>query len=576
MAFIDQVQDLTSLTVSDNDELSQFLKDGVLDVTSRWLAIKPQDVELFGRETSEQTSNGSLNLNGARIISVIREDGVTSNNWRACRKISPSQQYLVTDEESLSFASKFNPAYMVADAGKISVFPAPGSDPNAFKAYYVNKDPVNSSGSALIHSHDDILYFPIDKVYLVVMYAGMRLLHASMGATTITDLSVTAVPPDAPSAPSFTVSTITEGTVSAGSVASVTVGTSTTVATVVIAAPTVHSNTVPSYTDLSISTADSVARVAFNDYWTLADFGDGDPGTTVVTAVPPDVPILGTGLPTYEVSSTSVGSGTIDDEIAKMLSYIETDEDVELANAKAGEITLRLKRALEKFNSDVAEYKTENEGELARYSTEINAYTADVNAQVQEYTQKLQRYSAELNTVYQAWAKTESDNLQLFQIEIQNELNNFNEANAVYQAALKEEAQNLQVAAGRVQQQAQIEIQEVMKQADVDMADAQKEADLNLQASIQNTANALKADIESNAKTLEKDIQEYANTLGKYGAEIQAYQAEVGTQIQEYTQNLQADGIGYQWLQDQYAKLKAEYDQAFMIAAPKQQQQVRA
>ena len=86
MAFIDQVQDLTSLTASDTDELSQFLKDGVIDVTSRWLAIRPQDVELFGRETSEQTSNGSLNLNGARIISVIREDGVTSNNWRACRK----------------------------------------------------------------------------------------------------------------------------------------------------------------------------------------------------------------------------------------------------------------------------------------------------------------------------------------------------------------------------------------------------------------------------------------------------------------------------------------------------------
>ena len=52
---------------------------------------------------------------------------------------------------------------MIGDAGKISVFPTPGSDPNAFKAYYVNKDPVNSSGSALIHSHDDILYFPNDK-----------------------------------------------------------------------------------------------------------------------------------------------------------------------------------------------------------------------------------------------------------------------------------------------------------------------------------------------------------------------------------------------------------------------------
>ena len=197
MAFIDQVQDLTSLTVSDTDELSQFLKDGVLDVTNRWLAIRPQDIELFGRESSETTSNASLNLNGARIISVIREDG-TNNQWRNCRKISPALQYDVTDVDSLHYASKTNPAYMIGDAGKISVFPTPGSDPNAFKAYYVNKDPVNSSGSALIHSHDDILYFPIDKVYLVVMYAGIRSLHAAMGATTITDLTVTAVPPDVP------------------------------------------------------------------------------------------------------------------------------------------------------------------------------------------------------------------------------------------------------------------------------------------------------------------------------------------------------------------------------------------
>jgi hypothetical protein len=29
--------------------------------------------------------------------------------------------------------------------------------------------------------------------------------------------------------------------------------------------------------------------------------------------------------------------------------------------------------------------------------------------------------------------------------------------------------------------------------------------------------------------------------------------------------------MGYQWLQDQYTRLKAEYDQAFIMAAPKPQ-----
>ena len=101
--FETRVEGLTQLTMGTDpapstSELTEFLKDGVLDVTNRWLAMKPQDIELFGRESSETTSNASLNLNGARIISVIREDG-TNNQWRNCRKISPALQYDVTNEE---------------------------------------------------------------------------------------------------------------------------------------------------------------------------------------------------------------------------------------------------------------------------------------------------------------------------------------------------------------------------------------------------------------------------------------------------------------------------------------------
>ena len=58
--FQEQVQDLTSLTVSDTDELSQFLKDGVIDVTNRCIAVRPQDAYHFQRESDETTSNNSL------------------------------------------------------------------------------------------------------------------------------------------------------------------------------------------------------------------------------------------------------------------------------------------------------------------------------------------------------------------------------------------------------------------------------------------------------------------------------------------------------------------------------------
>ena len=586
MAFLDQVQDLTSLTVSDNDELSQFLKDGVLDVTSRWLAVKPQDVELFARESSEQTSNASLHLNGAKIVSVIREDGVTSNNWRPCRKISSAQQYLVTDTESLSFASKFNPAYMIGNNGQISVFPAPGADPNAFKVYYVNNDPEDKGGTNLIYSHSDIGYFPDDKVYLVVMYAGMKLLQANMGATTITDLSVTAVPPDVPSLSSITFSSLDSAIDSS--------------LTAVAAGGTLGSATLPTYTKPTITT-----RVGFNSYWVIGDFPDSDPGALSITAVPPDVPSLSSitfssidsavdATLVAAATSTTLGgtatAPTYDTSVATSAlteanNFIDSDEDVELANAKLAEVQALMQDELNDFNKEniafqagmqeaMAEFQSgnqiaisnaersqnrqlqnsiqdakviqDNNGQLIqKFSAELQEYQAEVSAQVQEYTQKFQRYTLELNTVFQAWQKTESDSLQQYQTDIQNELNEFNLENAKYQASMQE-------AMGEFQSQNQMNI-------------ANAERSQNRQ--LQNSINDMKVIFDTNSQLIQK-----------FSAELQEYQAEVGAQVQEYTQNLQADGIGYQWLQDQYAKLKAEYDTAFMIAAPKQQpqQQVRA
>ena len=100
MAFRDQVEDLTSLSVSDTAELSQFLKDGVIDVTSRWLAIKPQDASMFMRISSESTSQAGISAPSTKVISVIRESG-TNDDWRKCRIISPDLQSRVTDENSL-------------------------------------------------------------------------------------------------------------------------------------------------------------------------------------------------------------------------------------------------------------------------------------------------------------------------------------------------------------------------------------------------------------------------------------------------------------------------------------------
>ena len=187
-----QVNGITNLSIGSGsthpsrDELSQFLKDAVIDITNKSIEFSSSNIKKYITESSEATSNSSLDLNGARIISVIRESGV-DNNWRECTEISPELQYEVTDVESMHYASSFNPVYMVETNGTISVFPAPGSNPNAFKAYYVNNVPQDKGGSALIYSHSDIKYFDDSQVYLVVIYAAIKSLEAKLASYTIDD-----------------------------------------------------------------------------------------------------------------------------------------------------------------------------------------------------------------------------------------------------------------------------------------------------------------------------------------------------------------------------------------------------
>jgi len=671
MAFIDQVQDLTSLTVSDNDELSQFLKDGVIDVTNRWLLVRPQDISIFSRESAETTSNGSLDINGAQIISVIRENG-TNNQWRACRQIFPAEQYDVTDTESLSYASKYNPAFMIGDNGQISVFPTPSSTTDAFKVYHVNNVPVDKSGTALIHSHSDIGYFADDKVYLVIMYAGIKLIHATLAAKsapsvpvsqvlptlnitatdptaislttvnynpviasastvltsltaptytkptmvlgaapTITDLSVTVVPPDAPSNPS----------ISSPGVATVTIG---------------SLGTEPTLTSTTLTT-----RVALSGY--TSGLSETDPGVFSVTAVPPDVPAQTTSLPTYEEADASISDGSIEAEISKLQDYIEDEEDVELATAKVAEINTRFQRASEEFNNKIKQWQTENSGESQRYQAEVQEYQADVGAQVQEYTQKLQHYSTELNTAYQAWAKTESDSLQQYQLDIQANLNEFNEDNAIYQSTVQEAIQNATIAAQEAQKEGDLTLQAAIQDytlelqkyqaeyagytaevgaqvqeyqqnlaGDIQVWQAERSTDLQKygsdiqnelnefnkenasfgyevkkaladaqstnQVALQNGSQEARDAIENNnaqVQRFQSMAQHYATQVNedvqKYTVQVQALTADIQASVAEHGAELQGTQAEYQWLQDQYTRLKAEYDQAFMIAAPKQQ-----
>ena len=148
-------------------ELDQFLKDGVIDVTRRTLAIAPQESFKFQRSTTSDSQG--VSVGGAQIVTVMREASADGSS------------------SSLYFASIYNPVYVIENNNTINVYPVPSSS-NGMKIIYINEEPRDiTNNAALVHTHENIKYFPNDKVYLVVIYAAIKCLEAKMADYTITE-----------------------------------------------------------------------------------------------------------------------------------------------------------------------------------------------------------------------------------------------------------------------------------------------------------------------------------------------------------------------------------------------------
>ena len=379
-----QVQGLTSLSVGTTPttgELTEFLKDGVNDVTNRWLAVKPQDIEGFQRESSIIDSNSGLYVGGAKIISVIREAGADGSSdgstaWEICRKIPASMQSRVVDTESLDFASKYNPVYTIDDNGRVNVYPVASSN-NGYKVFYVNNVPTDETNSAsLTYAHSDIKYFPKDKVYLVVIYAGIKSLQANLGAMGISTFSLSASAPVAiPGNPS----------ISGGSVAPITID---ALPTAPVYTPPVITTTGSDSTTLDLTKLDTAS-------WTAADYDFDDEN------IDP--------LKWFQLAG----------------DFIQNEEDSELAQAQLQKIStyiqaysVAMQSRLNTFNDQNVDFQAGIQRNLQQ--AQINMQDAQkeadltLQASIQDYTLELQRVSTDAQK-YQTLVATE---VQAYQQEI--------------------------------------------------------------------------------------------------------------------------------------------------------------
>ena len=194
MTFHLQVEALTSLAIDGSstptqDEVTQFLRDGVIDVTTKWLMVSPQDANLFVRTSGEHTSNTSSPFAAELdIVSVLREAG-TDEDWRFCKEIPVAVESKTTDSESLFYASIYNPVYTRHSGGVIKVFPAPeAGGSNSYKVLYINNQPKEGDDDTdLVHGSSAIGFFPKKLENLVVLFAAYKSLEAKISSFTIDD-----------------------------------------------------------------------------------------------------------------------------------------------------------------------------------------------------------------------------------------------------------------------------------------------------------------------------------------------------------------------------------------------------
>jgi len=404
----------------------------------------------------------------------------------------------------------------------------------------VKPDPSDSE-TALVNYVDFLKVDDDCDLRNAVIYHACSSELSKLSTAELPTVSIAAVPPDVPSLTTVTFTSIdsdldasapsfTTATVSAGGV--------------------FGANTAPAYTKPSLTTP-----VSFEDFFNgsedLNPFGDADPGVLSISVSAPAISIVSSGISTTAAADIATNAPTYTKptqtfDITQFETFLETEEDSELAQVQLGRLNLEMQEyqsdvqnELNEFNKENSKYQASVQAQiqaqqhLAAKNTqsatqtmealiqdttlELQKYQAQVNDEVQEYGQKLARYQLEVNTAFQAWQKTESDRLSQYQADIQSEVNEFNKENVSFQANIQEGMQEIQVA------------------NQVNIAQGQA----SLQVAMDNENRSQQRQLQNGINDMQAIVSNNQNLISKYQSELQQYSGEVQAELGEYQNKIQ-------------------------------------
>ena len=559
------------------------------------IEVRPEELVRF---TSTTNSTSSIAKVG-KILSVAREHDSTTI-LRKCTVIDPGDRYEATDVDSLLYRSKTSPGFYELN-GSIFTVPEAGSGNNDIVVTQIFYDTGVAYGDEVPDN------FPESYAYLVSLYAAIKSLQRKIGGTII---SITAVPPDVPSAPNITSDGVATTTVSITGTAPTYTAPTQTVSSVAWATEYPGQGS-------ALTTGLTALKAEVDECLTIADNIHTEIGLanaeTDSFPVPPDVPSLTsitysnpgasdaslTGVasasvytgsaPSYTKPSieggltelTEVEAGTIgsaENDVEQWWNivgqYIEDQEDSELASTQLQKIATyisafsqEMASAINTFNASnvayqsaiqesIAEFQSQNQINLQNASNSNNRLLQgaiqDAKVILDNNAQAIQRYQAEISE-YSAEVSAASQRAQGYINTAQGYANEITSKIAIAQAYNADVAARLSLVAPKVS-----EFQAKMQDALNTFNDANIEYQATLQKNIQDATMAAQEAQKEGDMLLQAKIQDYTLTLQRYSAEVQEYQAEISAQVQEQTTQV----TQYQLL---YTQLKVDYETAFVV-----------
>ena len=363
--FKTRIDDLTGFASTDDTAMNDWLSAGARSVMN----VLP--LNKLERVASNENFTNNIDVEGKKILAVVRKDNNhASKIYTPCRKLPPSMMGRVNDTNYMEAASETDPAYIIQN-DVLNTYPGSNAS-NDSRVVFVN------SAITVAHGDSTIANFPDEAEEAVVLYAGRNALNRLMNnMNAISALSVSVSAPSAPSISTVSYSAASNADASATSVGAITVA-SVSKADI--------SGDVPSYTkpsvslssvsisDLSISSSapsvPSLGTVSYSAATNADASASSVSAITVATVAKADI--------SGDVPSYTKPSQTFD--IAQFETFLETNEDVELAQLQLG-----------RLNNELAEYQADIQNELNEFNKENARYRANVEAELAKHNSDLRK-----------------------------------------------------------------------------------------------------------------------------------------------------------------------------------------